>query len=382
MFTSTAFLALAGAAAGSVLWDGRLNNYTSAAFLDDWSWSNQVGPYQYYIHGSGSRDEYVAMSTDYKNPADTGSEQGLQITIDDTSSWNGQTMMRTELIPQTTAAINTGKVFYHFSMQHTGTNPPSQTQEHQVCFFESHFTEMKYGLMSGASGTSSNLLHWYVGGDSQWNVTFEAGEWHNIAYGIDFDAQTVTFYHSTGAEDLAQIAGPISASTSSNGADWHLGVLRLASSSGGNSVTEDWHFSGVYIEDGDLTKSVSGPGASSDSSSAPATTASPAATAASRQATTFQTQVKPASSTFSSTALATSSSPSAVASNPALIFSGSLPTTSASSTATFVPVVSSYAAALSSAAAELTSESTVAATTTPAAAETDDCEVVYAQWAT
>jgi len=48
MFTSTtALLALAGSvSAGSVLWDGRANAYTSSAFLDDWSFSNEVGPYQ------------------------------------------------------------------------------------------------------------------------------------------------------------------------------------------------------------------------------------------------------------------------------------------------------------------------------------------------
>ncbi len=84
-------------------------------------------------------------------------------------------MLRTELIPQTTAAINKGKVWYHFSMQHTGTNPPSPYEEHQVCFFESHFTEMKHGLISGAQGTQNLNLQWFVGGVSQWSVEFEAG---------------------------------------------------------------------------------------------------------------------------------------------------------------------------------------------------------------
>lgn len=265
MSTSAAILALAGAAtAGSVLWDGRLNAYRTAAFLDEWSWSNQVGPYQYYIHGSGATSDYVALAEDFKNPADTGSHQGLQISIDNTSSWNGQTMLRTELIPQTTAAINAGKVYYHFSVQHNATNAPTTTEEHQVCFFESHFTELKLG----ASGGSSNFLQWYANSQSHWNVTFEAGIWHNVAYGIDFNAQTVEFYHSTEAEDLALAAGPISASTSSNGADWHLGVLRLRSSSGTSDASkENWHFSGVYIEKGDITKSVSGPGGSSASGS-------------------------------------------------------------------------------------------------------------------
>ncbi|KAF2173659.1 glycoside hydrolase family 131 protein [Zasmidium cellare ATCC 36951] len=299
MFASAALLALAGtAAAGSILWDGRLNDYETAAFLDDWSWSNQVGPYQYYIHGSGVTSEYVDLAENYKNPADSGSNQGIQISTDKTSSWNGQTMLRTELIPQTTAAINKGKVYYHFSVQHNRTNPPTPTEQHQVCFFESHFTELKFG----ASGGSSNLLQWYANSQPHWNVNFEAGVWHNVAYGIDFDAQTVEFYHSTGAEDLTLTAGPISAATSSNGADWHLGVLRLPSSTGtSEAAREDWHFSGVYIESGDITKSIAGTGGSGASVSAVAAkaavttttveTATPAQTTFTAP-TTLLTQVK------------------------------------------------------------------------------------------
>ena len=78
MFTITAVFALAGSASASLLWDGRLNNYTDASFLEAWSWSNQVGPYQYYIHGSGSVSDYVALSADYKNPDDASSDQGKQ----------------------------------------------------------------------------------------------------------------------------------------------------------------------------------------------------------------------------------------------------------------------------------------------------------------
>ncbi|KAM0719107.1 hypothetical protein Q7P37_005012 [Cladosporium fusiforme] len=274
MVTTTALLALVGtASAGTLLWDGRANDYDDSSFLDDWSWSNQDGPYQWYIHGDGDASSYVNLGKSNKNPADTGSKQGIQITNDKTSSWNGQTMLRTELIPQTSAAINEGKVYYHFSMQHTDTNPPEASGEHQINFFESHFTEMKYGLVSGAEGTSDNRLQWFVDGKSQWDEELTADTWHNIAYGIDFSAGEVEFYHSTGSDDLEKIAGPVSASTDSNGADWHLGVLRLTN----DGATEDWNFSGVYIESGDLTTSVVSPGGSSsdESSSDESSSAAP-----------------------------------------------------------------------------------------------------------
>lgn len=136
-------------------------------------------------------------------------------------------MRRTELIPQTTAAIGSGQLFYHFSLMRSSTNAPSLFREHQIAFFESHFTEMKSGWQSGATGTSDPLLRWDVSSSTEWNVTWEAGVWHNVAYGIDFDAGTVAFYHSTGADDLVLAVPAVECTATSNGADWHVGVLEL-----------------------------------------------------------------------------------------------------------------------------------------------------------
>jgi hypothetical protein len=126
----------------------------------------------------------VNLSPTYKNPADSGSTQGAKLTLDSTAYWNGQTMRRTELIPQTTAAINSGKVWYHFSMMRSAVNPPSIFREHQICFFESHFVEMKSGLISGSAGTSNPALQWFVSGTSRWSTEWDAGVWHNVAYEI------------------------------------------------------------------------------------------------------------------------------------------------------------------------------------------------------
>lgn len=86
--------ALASLSQAAVLWDGRFNEFTAATDLNDWSWSNQVGPYQYYIHGSETVDKYIALSDSYKNPADTSSKQGAKFTLDSTAYWNGQNMRR------------------------------------------------------------------------------------------------------------------------------------------------------------------------------------------------------------------------------------------------------------------------------------------------
>ncbi|KAF2753761.1 hypothetical protein EJ05DRAFT_521633 [Pseudovirgaria hyperparasitica] len=245
--------------AGTIIWDGRFNDMTSSADLNNWSWANQVGNYQYYIHGSGTVDKYLNLATSYKNPADTGSKQGAKITLDSTAKWNSD-MWRTELIPQTTAAINKNRVYYHFSMKRSTLNAPSVNHEHQVNFFESHFTEMKYGWVNGESGTSNPNLQWFVSGQSKWSTPFDAEVWHNVAYEIDFAAGSVSFWHSTGSAALTLTAGPISTSTSSNGADWHLGVLRLPRSGYDTTNSEDWYFSGVYVETGSLTTGVASPG--------------------------------------------------------------------------------------------------------------------------
>lgn len=172
MLLATILFIFATSTSAKVLWDGRLNAYKSSAFLEKWSWSNPVGPYQWYIHGDGPVSEYVNLAAKYKNPADSGSKQGIQITINNSSVWNDDGMLRTELIPQTSASINQGTVYYHFSIQHTRYNPPSPFEEHQVCFFESQFTEMKYGLISGDSGTKDPMLQWMVNGVSHWSTVF------------------------------------------------------------------------------------------------------------------------------------------------------------------------------------------------------------------
>ncbi len=59
---------------------------------------------------------------------------------------------------------------------------------------------------------------------------------------------------------MKQVVAPVSASASSNGADWHLGVLEQPRS-GYSDATEDFFFSGVYIETGTITTAVGGPSA-------------------------------------------------------------------------------------------------------------------------
>ncbi|KAL4893606.1 hypothetical protein BDV59DRAFT_27350 [Aspergillus ambiguus] len=240
------------AQAGTVVWNGFFNSSYTLDELNQWSWSNQIAPYQWYIHGSGATSDYLALSPDYKNPADEADAKGIRITIDDTSSWNGQTMMRSELIPQTTEDLGSGLLYYHFSIQTRENNAPDSSLEHQIAFFESHFTELKFG-------GSQSTLNWMANSQSHWSAPLTAGTWYNFAYEIDFDAQTVGLWASNGSAPLTKAVEPVSASTQTNSQDWHIGELRL--DNGQSGPAEDWYWSGIYIEKGDITTDIAGPAA-------------------------------------------------------------------------------------------------------------------------
>lgn len=107
-----------------------------------------------------------------------------------------------------------------------------------------------------------------VDGQTKWSVNWDADVWHNVAYEIDFSGNTVGFWHSTGGDPLTRVIAPVSASTSSNGADFHVGVLELPRSGYADAI-EDIYFSGVYIETGSINTAI---GSGSGTSPAPGTT--------------------------------------------------------------------------------------------------------------
>ncbi|KAG9029373.1 hypothetical protein FRB95_005380 [Tulasnella sp. JGI-2019a] len=286
----------------TVLWSGIFNSSAVVANFDAWSWSNQIAPWQWYIHGPGLTSEYLALSPSYKNPADTSDAQGIKITIDGTSFWNGQTMERSEIIPQTSTNIGTGHLYYHFSLYTSTTNPPNPGFEHQIAFFESHCTEIKYGLISGESGTTDNLLRWDIGGVTKWSTPLVAGTWYNFAYDIDFSNSLIGLWQSTGGSPLTQVFAPISASCSSNSADWHVGELRLPNG-GTNAAAEDWYWSGIFVESGTITTSIAGPypGTGGNITTGGTTTDFPSSTSKTSSSTTTTSTTSKSTSTVTTT---------------------------------------------------------------------------------
>ncbi|RAK80266.1 glycoside hydrolase family 131 protein [Aspergillus fijiensis CBS 313.89] len=353
----------ASSLAGTVLWSGIFNSSATVEDFDDWSWSNQIEPWQWYIHGTGNTSDYLGLSTDFKNPADTSDAQGLRISIDGTSYWEGQTMERSELIPQTKADLGSGHLYYHFSLSTKTTNAPDASFEHQIAFFESHFTELQYGLASGASGSSDNTLRWNAGGNTHWSVQLEAGNWYNFAYDIDFDAQTVGLWASNGSDPLTEVVSPVSASASSNSADWHVGELRLPGSGSSNDAAEDWFWSGVYVERAPITKEI-GSGSASSSSSSSADTSSSVSSASSSTSSAAKSTAEATSSTTVAAATTSTAASTTISATQTVATAEPVVVSSAATSS-----VSTAAAAVTSAAApSVTTEVAVEAATTATAA--------------
>ncbi|KAG7294570.1 hypothetical protein NEMBOFW57_004646 [Staphylotrichum longicolle] len=280
--------------AGTILWDGRFNDFTSSSDLNKWSWVTRI-LHPRLVRGDGLRQPVARL----QEPGRLGSKQGAKITLDNTAYWNGQNMRRTELIPQTTAAINKGK----------------------IAFFESHFTELKSGWQSAPRASRTPCFRWCIGGSTKWSTEWVAGVWHNVAYEIDFDANTV----GSGTRPAATPGPghrPAERQHKQQRADWHVGVLELPRS-GYPDSDEDYYWSGVYIESGSITTSVAGPGAppvvvsSSTTKAVPSSTlitstakVSTSTTTTKVSTTSTHTKVSTTSTTSTSAAPATSTKPS------------------------------------------------------------------------
>ncbi|KAJ3172349.1 hypothetical protein HK101_011153 [Irineochytrium annulatum] len=256
--------ALTGATTGAtmggiVVFEGRLATYKTSTDFDLWSFSNRVPQFQTYIHGANVLpSQHLTLGPAFKNPVDAKSANGVQVTIDAASQgFNGQLFWRTELIPElgqqgtNNAGTFTGLLYFHFSLS-PGGNPPNLAHEHQLVFFEQHFAELKLGTPSGqAQSATSAMLQFYINGQQVFTAPHTAGVWNNFAMAVDFTANTVALYQSTGAGMLNMVVMPTAVQTTP--IDWHVGCLRLPINGATQSPgSTDFLYSGIYIEKGAL----------------------------------------------------------------------------------------------------------------------------------
>ncbi|PBL00739.1 hypothetical protein ARMGADRAFT_1006864 [Armillaria gallica] len=237
----------------TILWDGRFNNYSTAADFNKWSWSNQVGQYQTYIYGNlkgETASTWLELGSTYMNPATAGEKQGVKVKLTASSLWNSGPMLRTELLPQTSNSL-TGNLYFHVSLQIPATNSPNPAYEHQIVFWEGHYADIKYGQLSGQNGVA-DTLQVITGGKSIWSVTPVKGTWYNFILGTGSPGG---LWVSTGSNTLQKV---YSGSLNGNGGtDWHIGALRLPLGGTTQVISEeDFYYSGIYVEDSGPTTHV------------------------------------------------------------------------------------------------------------------------------
>ncbi|KAK8183453.1 uncharacterized protein BKA78DRAFT_347088 [Phyllosticta capitalensis] len=267
------------------LWDGSFNDYSSVKDFDKCdskcgqAQSGSSGSttasasvnikvdvsYQWFIKGSESTDKYIDLSDKYKNPADTACKQGAKLTVDQSSKYENKESLRTELVAQQKPQekekpMNKGKVAHHFSFKHAKENAPDTSLEHQLCYFDSGLTEMKYGCgeKEKKDCAAGNKMKWHVEGESKWEEELKEEEWHNCVYEIDYDKKEVSLWHSKEGEEMKKVSGPHKCDKcESNGKDWHVGVAVHPREGKAleASKKEEWYVSGCYVEDGgEITK--------------------------------------------------------------------------------------------------------------------------------
>ncbi|KAF8760056.1 Microtubule binding [Rhizoctonia solani] len=254
----SAVVLLAPSVLGAIVWDGRFNNYSGrgAAKLER-TRPTSTGIYMYaqvdvdipptthecWVFRE-KRHRHGTRSGQYKNPATTTAKQGVKVKINANSIWNGGTMLRSELIPQTTSSLS-GHLYFHVSLQIPTVNPPDPNYEHQIVFWEAagHYADIKYGQLAGQNGVA-DVLRVITGGKTIWSVTPVKGTWYNF---ILETGSPGGLWVSTGGNALTKV---YSGSLNGNGGtDWHIGALRLPNGNTNTITEENIYYSGVYVED-------------------------------------------------------------------------------------------------------------------------------------
>ena len=204
-----------------IIWDGRLykSAYPSVAAFDTPSAilpTNGVAnpttyAYQNYISKSnGTISTSLELSTKYRNRKDRVSEQGVGVTVDNSSVWwllpqNVGIYRRVELVPNhpdvKTLNASTVPYYYHVSMMMDADHPLEPAADHDILFHERDADWLcNFGLSFG--GKHGNKLVFFTDdenstkGDSRtvrWSSDLKAGVWYNFVFTFDLPNKCVPF---------------------------------------------------------------------------------------------------------------------------------------------------------------------------------------------
>jgi len=257
-----------------IQYDGRVPTAATLASFD-----TSASPYNpSYVFGQNLKWSTILQFPSVATSLfDANGTKAVEVTINDNSifapsSSDIQTgFRRAELLPVSvtgTDASTQGVKTVHFSIQKDTARPLNTSHEYQLFFLESNDYStnqvvLKYGtILTGNGGVNPDSLIVVGNVNSSpvktiFDTRFTAGEWHNFAIKLDFNAGTTQVYYSTGQNALASTGAAVTNSVSGQG-EYHFGILKKPTNPG-SDVTKDGYqpsginegviFGGIFQED-------------------------------------------------------------------------------------------------------------------------------------
>ncbi|EDU43214.1 hypothetical protein PtrSN002B_011695 [Pyrenophora tritici-repentis] len=180
---------------------------------------------------------------------------------------NAQTAVRrTELNPNGGGNTTIGIKTLHVSLQPSATNPLNTSHEYLLTFleradFSANLFVIRTGTLLGSDGSTKNDLviqgNTGAGTKTLFTTPFTAGVWTNLALQLDFTANTLQVFQSSGNDALVKATEPLANDLSGNG-EFHFGVNKNPTDAGADvlrsgfqesGILEGVVYGGIFIED-------------------------------------------------------------------------------------------------------------------------------------
>ncbi|KAK2044668.1 hypothetical protein LZ31DRAFT_618446 [Colletotrichum somersetense] len=195
-----------------------------------------------------------------------GNTKAFAINIDDKSIFVPQggeaqsNIRRADLLPSIRSQLNnvavTGVRTLHFSVQRDATKPLNETHDYQMVSLESaDFSFHQFDVRTGADNGNEIAIF----GNSKatppeklFSTPFGDADFENFAMKLDFDANTVQVFHSTGQDALKQATEPVANDPDLAGfGEYHFALQKnpVGDAPQPEGIQEALIYAGIFMED-------------------------------------------------------------------------------------------------------------------------------------
>ncbi|RMZ69298.1 endoglucanase c [Pyrenophora seminiperda CCB06] len=260
------------AAAPAIVFDGRVKSTATQADFD-----TATGPFgKDFVKGQNlTFSTLVAFPNVPASLFDTAvGAKPIEVQINDKSIFvpgdvaaNAQTAVRrTELNPNGGGNTTVGIKTLHVSLQPSAAHPLNISHEYLLTFLErsdfgANLFQLRTGTLLGSDGSSKNDLvlqgNTAAGTKTLFTTPFTAGVFTNLALQMDFTANTIQVFQSSGTAPLAKATEPLPNDLSGNG-QFHFGANKNPVNPGADVKTTGFQesgilegvvYGGIFIED-------------------------------------------------------------------------------------------------------------------------------------